>query len=238
MPFDEWNNARMFDIDQQQILFRELVEELSTQAPLGWATMNLVFIAAGRSLQYEIELDIDVFPEVYPDAKVMALREAMYRPGRGTWFTMHLTLTALGEVATTFDYEERPHGPSLGWALEDDLQLYPRDTIPDWIAEALAELADLHTRATDTLTNAHADASTPPPLPRHDTSSPEFQAALKAFHPEEPDMVYAKISRRQHSDHAPAVAFVEVDADGTENRRVELFPDGSAETASLYFDGE
>lgn len=225
----------MLDKDRQQSLLCELIEAVSTQAPPGWSSMDLLFIAAGRSLRCEIELDIDAPPPSYPHAAVLALREAMYESGRGTWFTMSLTLTAAGAVTTAFDYETRPPGPSLGTDLEEDLRLYPRDTIPDWMADALAELADPATKAV-----RHADEDAPAPLPtfRHDINSPRFQAALHAFEPEEPGMVYFKLSRTKPSGTEPVVVFIEVDADGYENRRVEIFSDGSADNAGFGFDGE
>ncbi|MFC5336903.1 agglutinin cell wall attachment protein [Leucobacter denitrificans] len=78
---------------------------------------------------------------------VRELREVMYRPGTGTWFSALWTLTkdASGVVSAdvSFNYDEepdwsRPIDPGLyGIDLED----FPRDEdhIPVWLREMLAE---------------------------------------------------------------------------------------------------
>ncbi|MFE6861027.1 DUF6881 domain-containing protein [Nocardia sp. NPDC057668] len=139
---------------------------------------------------------------------------------------------AAGEVTTMFEYGDPGH--PLGAALEEDLVLYPRDTVPGWIATALAEPAG---PATAHRTHAEMAAATPTTA-RHDTNSPLFQAVLNAFEPDEPSMVYAKLTRKKQSDATPAEIFIEVGTDGYETRRVEVFPDGSADNASFDFDGE
>jgi hypothetical protein len=87
------------------------------------------------------------FPPEDFDDLIDELREVMYRPGAGTWFSVTWTLTKsdTGEVAAdvSFNYDEEPDwddpiNPGLyGLDLED----FPRDEehIPDWLRRRLAE---------------------------------------------------------------------------------------------------
>jgi hypothetical protein len=70
------------------------------------------------------------------------LREAMYKPGTGTWFSAEFTVTRAGEMDADFDYD---HEPDWSFAIDpiiyrDDLDTFPRDeqNIPDWLKAGLA----------------------------------------------------------------------------------------------------
>jgi hypothetical protein len=71
------------------------------------------------------------------------LRDAMYQPGKGAWFSMTLTITPGGDGwEATYNYTEKPEWP-LGEPSGDDyaqeLHVYPRDEehIPDWFRDEL-----------------------------------------------------------------------------------------------------
>jgi hypothetical protein len=75
------------------------------------------------------------------------LREAMYRPGAGTWFTAWFTVTAEGKLSTRFDYDNEPElGHFAAEAYRADLDEFPRtpQNTPDWLAAILAGAPTRH----------------------------------------------------------------------------------------------
>lgn len=88
--------------------------------------------------------EISRFPgrrKVYDAAK--ELRSVMYHESAGTWFSMHMTVTAEHSVDTTYNYDDLPwrnfdYAPNTYTV---DLQRFPRDEthIPGWLRELLAE---------------------------------------------------------------------------------------------------
>jgi hypothetical protein len=69
------------------------------------------------------------------------LREVMYRPGTGTWFTFTLTISETGAVDAQFNYDDElewdiPQEPVL---FVEDLERFPRDAahIPAWLDQKL-----------------------------------------------------------------------------------------------------
>ena len=78
---------------------------------------------------------------------VRELRELMYRPGAGTWFSATWTLTkdASGQVSAnvSFNYDEEPTwgDPIRPFNYALDLEDFPRDDehIPGWLRERLDE---------------------------------------------------------------------------------------------------
>ncbi|MDM8085133.1 hypothetical protein QUV83_10185 [Cellulomonas cellasea] len=63
------------------------------------------------------------------------LRERMYHPGVGTWYTAAVTVYADGRIETNFDYDNEPAYPfaPLSWAA--DAERYPRaaEMTPGWL---------------------------------------------------------------------------------------------------------
>ncbi|MGL4338831.1 MAG: hypothetical protein ACRCSP_00190 [Rhodoglobus sp.] len=86
----------------------------------------------------EIELD---FPSRGVPRLVRELREVMYRPGTGTWFTFTLTVTPQGGVDAQFNYDDEPEWdlPQEPVLYVEDLERFPRDGehIPAWLQEKL-----------------------------------------------------------------------------------------------------
>lgn len=75
------------------------------------------------------------------------LREAMYRPGAGTWFTAWFTVTAEGKLSTRFDYDNEPElGHFAAEAYRADFDEFPRtpENTPDWLAAILAGAPTRH----------------------------------------------------------------------------------------------
>jgi hypothetical protein len=71
----------------------------------------------------------------------MALRERMYRPGKGTWYSARFTIDAQQLCEVQYDYDSMPVDPEFNETLADirdelieDQRLFPRDQehLPEW----------------------------------------------------------------------------------------------------------
>jgi hypothetical protein len=71
----------------------------------------------------------------------MALREMMYRPGKGAWYSARFTIDAQQACEVQYDYDSVPVDSDFGETLEDirdelieDQKLFPRDqeNLPEW----------------------------------------------------------------------------------------------------------
>ncbi|WP_454859581.1 hypothetical protein [Promicromonospora soli] len=63
------------------------------------------------------------------------LRDEMYADGEGTWYNATITVTADGQIESTFDYDTPPFaGEVTDDLLLDDQEAYPRaaDRLPVW----------------------------------------------------------------------------------------------------------
>ena len=71
------------------------------------------------------------------------LRAGMYTQGRGTWFSMHYTITPPAHYDVTFNYDDPPDFliPASPHAYVDDLEYFPRDPehIPTWLQQKIDE---------------------------------------------------------------------------------------------------
>jgi hypothetical protein len=71
------------------------------------------------------------------------LREVMYKPGKGSWLSMTLTVTPAGNGwEASYNYDEKPVwelGEPVNDSYAQELYLYPRDEehIPDWFKEEM-----------------------------------------------------------------------------------------------------
>jgi hypothetical protein len=93
-----------------------------------------------------IESNNDRHPARVPDevtALAKQLREAMYRPGAGTWFKAAMTVTRAGSMDVDFNYDDEPDwdAPIDPHMYVQDLQKFPREdaAIPKWLHDRLAE---------------------------------------------------------------------------------------------------
>ncbi|WP_306363121.1 hypothetical protein [Nocardia sp. CC227C] len=235
----------MARIDETQRLIGRIVEEILRQAPDGWSRMDFSFVAAGNMLRYELELDTDAVPNIDPPGLIKELRHSMFVAGRGTWYTMWLAIESNGSVSASFDFENRPPGGLIGSALEDDLRLYPREVVPDWVREDLEAsraLTGSDERSTPLFPGSWrsfsraVNASSSPFDDPIDRFTIEKEAGK--FVPDDTEMRYLKLTYVYSSAVEPMQSYIEIDGEGYENRRVNVFPDGRVENASLYEEGE
>jgi hypothetical protein len=71
------------------------------------------------------------------------LREASYREGSGTWFGVHVTVTASGSATVEYNYDDEPQwdAPVDPVVYVRDQEKFPRDEDrqPEWLKQRLAE---------------------------------------------------------------------------------------------------
>ncbi|MGK5556888.1 hypothetical protein ACSNOI_35295 [Actinomadura kijaniata] len=123
------------------------VRALRSAAPLGWTTLTLEFRAT-------VGIDSALFEITSPDGTVRAatppgravgkmdeLRRAMYRRGKGAWFTARLEVERSGRWTVEFDYDAEPDftPPLPPAAYAQDLDRFPRaeEHIPGWLGDKL-----------------------------------------------------------------------------------------------------
>ncbi|WP_328644796.1 hypothetical protein OHS58_30440 [Amycolatopsis sp. NBC_00348] len=118
--------------------------------PPNWR--RVTFRVWATVVAYQTELTVAMAdgssPEVAPPAVtnlIAALREVMYQPGRGTWFSASFRLRAGEEPEASFNYDQDPRWfPELPpVAFARDVAAFPRadERIPDWLRALLADAA-------------------------------------------------------------------------------------------------
>jgi hypothetical protein len=107
--------------------------------PAGWREVRGVYRSASSYAELDATVDgryLDPLPEGLED-DFEELRREMYQPGKGTWLTARITVTADGHFATDFDYDSLPD-----WSMPvderiyaEDLSTYTRDpeNVPAWM---------------------------------------------------------------------------------------------------------
>ncbi|MFB7719443.1 hypothetical protein [Nocardia sp. NPDC056100] len=126
---------------RQQWLFERLVEEVWSNGPTEhWYELNITYVAAGSSVMMKTEASLQDGTTVLD--RPLGLRDLpqqqrtlMYKAGRGTWFTQYLTISRTGDAFTEYGYDEPEYFPFGRADLEEDLRLYPREIVPQWIID-------------------------------------------------------------------------------------------------------
>ncbi|GAA2458415.1 hypothetical protein GCM10010191_92930 [Actinomadura vinacea] len=123
------------------------VRALRSAAPLGWARLGFEFRAT-------VGIDTVSFKVVNAGGEARAamppgravgkmdeLRRAMYRRGKGAWFTARLVIERDGPFSAEFDYNGEPDfsPPLTPAAYVQDLERFPRsdEHIPGWLRDKL-----------------------------------------------------------------------------------------------------
>jgi hypothetical protein len=124
---------------------QDLAREMLACLPEGFRRIDLEARAAGAVSQTAVSAAReDGAEKSFPvpdsiDSAAVRLREAMFTPGAGTWFSMTMTVTADQQMDATYNYDELPVG-DFEFAPEEfvrDLEDFPRDdeNIPEWLRE-------------------------------------------------------------------------------------------------------
>ncbi|RSN51861.1 DUF6881 domain-containing protein [Actinomadura sp. WAC 06369] len=225
-------------------LIREIGQGIVGRAPAGWTRIDAVYMAAGDWLHRRIDIRTEAGPYDGSPGRIDAgpvreLRDVMSAPGAGTWFTMYLTIERGTDVDARFDRDGRPPiDVPIGSALAVDLERYPRSVVPQWMRDDIAEAERRRSEGA-----RHAAALGVP--------APEVVAAVleriaggarRVVDADVDSMVdemrYIRIERNGAPVEGPVVAFCEIDEDGYENRKVEVFPDGVLDYAGGFVEGE
>ena len=132
-------------------LERTIAEGLWTARPLDieWDTFAYVRSEVGgtASAIAKAYLDGAEMKRKHIDKSVViaarTLRELMYKPGKGTWFSMILKVTPAGDGwEASYNYDQKPVwelGDPVNDTFAQELYLFPRDEdhIPDWFKEEM-----------------------------------------------------------------------------------------------------
>ena len=119
-------------VGKVQVQWMKLRYEISSLAPY---SEHLIYITVPAG---EVERE---FPPRGISDLTDELREVMYRPGKGTWFSAVFTITAAGAVDAQFNFDDEPEWsrPTEPVFYVQDLERFPRDesAIPEWLAKQL-----------------------------------------------------------------------------------------------------
>ncbi|WP_409490542.1 hypothetical protein [Amycolatopsis sp. cmx-11-12] len=126
-----------------------IASALTEAAPDGWVKVSLTVSATVLAYDYATEIrladgrsgDIDLPAEVRGGFR--ELRNRMYEPGRGTWFSATLVLTSGVAPEFTFNFDEDPKWwpPLHPTTFTRDLETFPRDEehVPPWLRNLVAQ---------------------------------------------------------------------------------------------------
>jgi hypothetical protein len=172
---------------EQDQLTRQVGRALLTVAGADWQKVRAEYRSAGRHIEVDVYVTGPDGTErlVRPPQEVVAglgrLRQGMYRPGRGTWFSALYELAPPSAFSAEFEPDVEPRWrrvpPPIGFA--DELRFFPRadEHIPDWLRQR-AGLPPLEQKP-----EQHAEPQPAPsqqagqPGPGHAINAPGAQAA-------------------------------------------------------------
>lgn len=131
----------------------ELMQRISTSltesAPRDWKEIRVTFRGSSTICQVAVSGTTNENSQLLsaPPREIVdlmrELREAMYQPGRGTWFSAQVRITRNTGPEFTFNFDEDPiwSPPVAPTLFKLDQERYPRDAphIPDWLRARLDE---------------------------------------------------------------------------------------------------
>jgi hypothetical protein len=116
-----------------------IARALTANLPAAWHQVTGVYRSTTSYAELDATVDgvqLDPLPEGLED-HFEQLRREMYQPGKGTWLTAQVSVTADGHFATDFNYDNEP-----AWSIPVDTAIYaadlaafPRDAehTPEWL---------------------------------------------------------------------------------------------------------
>lgn len=145
-------------------LIDAIVQQLAQLGPQGWDEFSAVFAFTVTSqiaqLQFWAQDRTGLVPVPQSIADlVREQREVSARMSAGPWWRLLLNVTNRGEMSVNYDYGDEPFPQDQLVAPEcyrDDLETYPRDHLPVWLA---AYVAGPETQGRDPRTAAQAAAA-------------------------------------------------------------------------------
>ncbi|MEU6580739.1 hypothetical protein [Nocardia sp. NPDC046763] len=134
------------DIPQRaRTLAHRIAQELRDAAPEGWARVQASFslTVTGQRARIDYSDDQQRHAQVSAWPSVLALvaeHRGLSAELGDPWWRLELQLSAAGELDVDHDYGDEPFPADQMLALQDylaDLEAYPRDTVPTWLAALL-----------------------------------------------------------------------------------------------------
>ncbi|GGM59092.1 hypothetical protein GCM10012275_32800 [Longimycelium tulufanense] len=138
--------------DRSEELLQVIGSGLLGIAPAGWRRIDLK--ATMASSVHDLALTVVMEdgttagfatpPQVTSAA--VELRQLMYQPGLGTWFSMRYTMDPPSRFHVSFNFDHDPlwNPPVPATVLAQDLEAFPRDDehVPGWLRARLAGQRD------------------------------------------------------------------------------------------------
>lgn len=125
---------------------------LRESAPPDWAEIRLDFRASSSICQADMTGSTTgggALLMTLPDGMVdllQSLRTRMFQPGRGTWFSVHVTLRRGAAPDFRFNFTDDPQWspPVAPTVFTMDNERFPRDPqhLPEWLRSRLAEATE------------------------------------------------------------------------------------------------
>jgi hypothetical protein len=127
--------------------YKVIARTIAEKAPQGWTKARMTYRSVSTVSEPETAYEmadgsskVKVVMSFDLTRAFDALRQIMYQPGKGTWFTAEFTLTREGHFSTDFDFDHEPqwHAPIGAAAYARELKDFPRspEHTPDWLREA------------------------------------------------------------------------------------------------------
>ncbi|SMG32071.1 hypothetical protein [Agreia pratensis] len=133
----------------ERVYFEETAKALFSLIPPGFERIELRMrslvgynSASARTVRADGTRDSVKNIKIATDA-AKRLREAMYREGAGTWFSVLFVVTVEGKVDVAYNYDEEPEWkyPIDPVLYVQDLEKFPRDpeNVPEWLQKRVFE---------------------------------------------------------------------------------------------------
>lgn len=128
-------------------IFQQLIDGVikgATHRPYGDVYVRLFPLHRSIDILVSEPEDADVYPQGSLDSLVPLAEEArelQYLPETGAWTYLTFEIDAEGEIRISVSFDGHPvrlAGELLSpEPVVDDLEKHPRDTVPEWLAEAI-----------------------------------------------------------------------------------------------------
>ncbi|GAA4229887.1 hypothetical protein GCM10022254_23360 [Actinomadura meridiana] len=135
--------------EEQEAVLRDVGGGVLAAAPDGWTQLRFRLDVTTELASNRFEATMEDGSIVHlsapdrPRRSLQKLREQMYSPGKGAWFTARYVIVRPGRYSVEFDYENEP---DFGFEIDaltyaNDLKSFPRDDehIPDWLRQKINE---------------------------------------------------------------------------------------------------
>ncbi|MFE3442571.1 hypothetical protein ACFXNW_06035 [Nocardia sp. NPDC059180] len=147
-------------------LIHQVARDLAAAAPQGWQRLTARFaMTTAMEMGHVVFADENQQPvPVQPSAEILDLvrgqRHISAELGDGPWWRLTLTLTTAGELEVDYDYGDEPFPDDQLFppeAYAADLQSYPRESLPVWLAAYLTHAGRQFRSPRDAAVQARAD---------------------------------------------------------------------------------